>query len=83
MQGALSTKEYSEAMMDRIDNIPEGWLKALEEIERGKRMVAKAYNKRVWAKSFQIGELGWKMILRGHMIENLESGYQVGRDYSR
>jgi hypothetical protein len=42
MQGALSTDEYLEAMMDWIDNIPEGQLKALEEIEREKQRVTKA-----------------------------------------
>ena len=38
-------------------------LKALAEIERDKLRVAKAYNKKVKAKSFQVGDLVWKMIL--------------------
>jgi hypothetical protein len=33
---------------------------ALGEIEKDKIMVAKAYNKKVKAKSFQVGDLVWK-----------------------
>jgi hypothetical protein len=39
-------------MMDEIDDIPESRLKALEEIEKEKVKIAKAYNKRVVEKSF-------------------------------
>jgi hypothetical protein len=35
----------------------------LEEIEKGKVKIAKAYNKHVVGKSFQVGDLVWKMIL--------------------
>jgi hypothetical protein len=35
----------------------------LEEIEKEKRRVARAYNKKVKAKSFQAGDLVWKTIL--------------------
>jgi hypothetical protein len=35
----------------------------LEEIEKEKVKIAKAYNKRVAEKSFQVGDLVWKMIL--------------------
>jgi hypothetical protein len=35
----------------------------LEEIEKEKIKIAKAYNKRVMEKSFQVGDLVWKMIL--------------------
>jgi hypothetical protein len=35
----------------------------LEDIEKEKIKVAKAYNKRVMEKSFQVGDLLWKMIL--------------------
>jgi hypothetical protein len=50
-------------MMDKIDEMPESRFKALREIEKEKIKVAKAYNKKVMEKSFQIGELAWKMIL--------------------
>jgi hypothetical protein len=35
----------------------------LEEIEKEKIKIAKAYNKRVMEKSFQAGDLVWKTIL--------------------
>jgi hypothetical protein len=35
----------------------------LEEIEMEKMKIAKAYNKRVVEKSFQVGDLVWKTIL--------------------
>jgi hypothetical protein len=50
-------------MMDKIDDVPESRFKALEEIEREKIKIAKAYNKRVMEKLFQVGDLVWKMIL--------------------
>jgi hypothetical protein len=49
--------------MDKIDEMPESRFKVLREIEKEKIKVAKAYNKKVMEKSFQIGELAWKMIL--------------------
>jgi hypothetical protein len=35
-------------------------LEALEEIKKNKRRVARAYNKTVKDKSFQVGDLVWK-----------------------
>jgi hypothetical protein len=62
-QDSLSAKEYHELMMDKIDDIPQSRFKALEEIEREKVKIAKAYNKRVMEKAFQVGDLVWKTIL--------------------
>jgi hypothetical protein len=62
-QDSLSAMEYHELMMDKIDDVPESRFKALEEIEREKVKISKAYNKRVMEKSFQVGDLVWKMIL--------------------
>jgi hypothetical protein len=62
-QDNLSAAEYIEGMMGTIDGMPEGRLKALRKIEKEKMRVAKAYNKRVKRRSFQIRELVWKMIL--------------------
>jgi hypothetical protein len=50
-------------MMDKIDEVPESQFKALEEIERKKVKIAKAYNKCVVEKSFQVEDLVWKTIL--------------------
>jgi hypothetical protein len=49
--------------MDKIDDVPESRFKALEEIEKEMIKIAKAYNKRVMEKSFQVGDLVWKTIL--------------------
>jgi hypothetical protein len=62
-QDTFLAEEYAELMMDRIDEVPEGRLKALREIKKERMKVIKAYNKRVRGKSFQIGDLVWKMIL--------------------
>jgi hypothetical protein len=56
-QGSLSVKEYHELMMDKIDGIHESRFKVLEEIEKEKIKIAKAYNKRVMKKLFQVGDL--------------------------
>jgi hypothetical protein len=50
-------------MMDKIDDVHGSRFKALEEIEKEKIKIAKAYNKRVVEKSFQDGDLVWKTIL--------------------
>ena len=50
-------------MMDNIDEVTHVRLKALKEIEKDKAQVAKAYNKKVKSKSFQVGKLVWKTIL--------------------
>jgi hypothetical protein len=50
-------------MTDKIDDVHESRFKALEEIEKEKIKIAKAYNKRVLEKSFQVGDLVWEMIL--------------------
>jgi hypothetical protein len=52
-----ATKEYHELMMDKIDDVPKSRFKALEKIEREKVKIAKAYNKHVIEKSFQVGDL--------------------------
>jgi hypothetical protein len=59
----LLATEYTESMMDRIDEVPKSQLRALREIEKEKLSVARAYNKRVREISFQVGELVRKMIL--------------------
>jgi hypothetical protein len=41
-QETLSAEDYIEAMMDKMDNVPESWLMVLEEIEKDKLRVTKA-----------------------------------------
>jgi hypothetical protein len=62
-QNDLSVDTYHALMMDNIDEVTDKRLKALEAIEKDKRRVARSYNKRVKAKSFQVGDLVWKTIL--------------------
>jgi hypothetical protein len=50
-------------MLDRLDEVSNERVRALGEIERDKLRVAKAYNKRVKEKSFQVRDLVWKTIL--------------------
>jgi hypothetical protein len=44
-QDYLLAKEYTELMIDKVDEVPESRLKALEEIKKEKVKIAKAYNK--------------------------------------
>nr|AAQ56390.1 putative gag-pol precursor [Oryza sativa Japonica Group] len=62
-QDDLSSEDYKTLMGDNLDEVIDKRLKALEEIEKEKKRVAKAYNKRVKAKLFQVGDLVWKTIL--------------------
>jgi hypothetical protein len=62
-QDSLSAEEYHELMTDKIDDVPESQFKASEEIETEKVKIAKAYNKRVMEKLFQVGDSVWKKIL--------------------
>ena len=59
----LKTDDEGCAMMDNIDEVTDKRLKALKEIEKDKLRVARAYNKKVRGKSFQVSELVWKTIL--------------------
>jgi hypothetical protein len=48
--------------MDNIDEVTDKRVIALEEIEKDKIMVTKSYNKKANAKSFQVGDLVWKIV---------------------
>jgi hypothetical protein len=84
-QNDLSTVVYHDLMIDNIDEVTDVRLKALEEIEEDKARVARAYNKKVKSKSFQVGELVWKTILPigsksnqfGKWSPNWEGPYKV------
>ena len=59
----LTVVDCHDLMMDNIDEVSEKRLQALTKIEKDKLRVARAYNKKVRAKSFQVGGLVWKTIL--------------------
>ena len=62
-QNDISVVDYYDLMMDNIDEVSDRRMQALKEIEKDKLRIARAYNKKVKAKSFQVGELVWKTIL--------------------
>jgi hypothetical protein len=62
-QNILDVESYYALMMDNIDDVTDKRMESLEEIEKDKRRVARAYNKKVKAKSFQVGDLIWKTML--------------------
>ena len=69
-QNELSAVDYYNSMMDNIDDVTDKRMKALKEIEKNKLRVARAYNKKVKYKSFQVGDLVWKTILPLGMKSN-------------
>ena len=58
----LNTKTHKRAF-NNIYEVTNKRLVALGEIEKDKIMVAKAYNKKVKDKSFQVGDPVWKTVL--------------------
>jgi hypothetical protein len=62
-QNDLSIDEYHDLMMDNINEVTDKRMMTLKEIEKDKLIVAKAYNKKVKAKSFQVEDLVCKTIL--------------------
>ena len=58
-QNDLAIGDYHDLMMDNLDEVTDKRMKALKD----KIMVVKAYNKKVKAKSFQVGDLVWKTVL--------------------
>jgi hypothetical protein len=59
----LSTVDYHNLMLDKLDEVLDERVKALGEIERDKLSIARAYNKKVKEKLFQVRDLIWKRIL--------------------
>ena len=66
----FSAIDYYNLMMDNIDEVTDKRRGALKEIEKDKLQVARAYNKKVKGKSFQVGDLVWKTILPFGMKSN-------------
>jgi hypothetical protein len=56
-QNDLSIGDYHDLIMDSIYEVTDKIMMALREIKRDKIIVAKAYNKKGKAKSFQVGDL--------------------------
>jgi hypothetical protein len=84
-QNKLSAVDYHNLMLDRLDEVSDERIKALDEIETDKLRVARGYNKRVKEKLFQGGDLVWKTIFPtgsrnnkfGKLSPNWEGPYRI------
>ncbi|CAN6700235.1 unnamed protein product [Malus baccata var. baccata] len=71
-QFGLHSEEYIKAICQEIE--------ALNQIQEGKRAVARAYNKKVKVKSFKEGELVWKAVLPlGAQLRGFGNGARRGK----
>jgi hypothetical protein len=62
-QNELTVEEYAALMSDNVEDITELRLWLLEKIKENKAKVARAYNKKVKPKEFQVGDLVWEAVL--------------------
>ncbi|KAK1669342.1 hypothetical protein QYE76_057501 [Lolium multiflorum] len=62
-QNDLTPEEYATLMSDTIEDATELRLWSLEKIKENKARVARAYNKKVRPKEFQVGDLVWEAVL--------------------
>jgi len=62
-QMEIPTDHYWNMILDELVDLDEERLSALEILIRQKERVSKAYNKRVKSKSFNVGDLVWKVLL--------------------
>jgi len=62
-QNELTAEEYSALMSDNVEELTELRLWSLEKIKENKAKVARAYNKKVKPKEFQVGDLVWEAVL--------------------
>jgi hypothetical protein len=82
-QNDVTVGDYYNSMMDNIDKVTNKRVTTLGEIEKDRIMVAKAYNKKVKAKSFQVGDLVWKTVLPLRSKDRLGSSRQAGKALTR
>jgi len=62
-QNDLSAEEYAALMSDNVEDLTELRLWSLEKIKENKTKVARAYNKKIKPKNFQVGDLVWEVVL--------------------
>ena len=62
-QNQLTADEYSAMMKDELVDLAGHRLKALINVEANKARISRWYDKKVKAKTFEQGELVWKLIL--------------------
>ncbi|XP_070669509.1 uncharacterized protein [Malus domestica] len=61
-QFGLHSEEYIEAMCQGIEDLDVARIEALNQIQEGKKTIARVHNKRVKIKSFKEGDLVWKTV---------------------
>ncbi|MCH87748.1 RNA-directed DNA polymerase (Reverse transcriptase), partial [Trifolium medium] len=59
----IPSDHYWNMMLDELVDLDEERLQALDVLTRQKERIAKAYNKKVKSKTFNVGDLVWKVIL--------------------
>jgi hypothetical protein len=62
-QNDLTAEEYAALMNDNIEDLTELRLWSLERIKENKAKLARAYNKKVKLKEFQVRDLVWEAVL--------------------
>jgi hypothetical protein len=62
-QNDLTAEQYAALMNDNVEDLTELRLWSLEKIRENKAKVARAYNKKVKLKEFQVGDLVWEAVL--------------------
>jgi hypothetical protein len=62
-QNNLTAEEYAALMNDNIEDLIELRLWSLEKIKENKAKVARAFNKKVKLKEFQVEDLVWEVVL--------------------
>ena len=62
-QNDLSAEEYEALMSENVEDLTDLRLWSLEKIKENKAKVARAYNKKVKPKEFQVGDLVWEAVL--------------------
>jgi hypothetical protein len=63
LQDQLSTDDYSIMMKEELEDLASEWLRALENIEKNKKRIARWYDKRVKVEEFAEGDLVWKLVV--------------------
>jgi hypothetical protein len=87
LQDQLLAGDYSAMMKEELEDLASNRLRALENIEKNKRRVAKWYDKKIKGKEFAEGDLFWKLILQigsrdpkyGKWPPNWEGPYRISQ----
>ncbi|XP_070679405.1 uncharacterized protein [Malus domestica] len=76
-QFGLHSEEYIEAMCQGIEDLDVARIETLNQIQEGKKVVARAYNKKVKIKSFKEGDLVCNVVSAGFPISSWIKSDQV------